>query len=53
LLSRRSGTGEFLLDPQALDSFGRAPADVTYAYIVWALTSAGVTGLEVEIEALY
>lgn len=31
----------FSLNPRSLDSFGGAPADVTLAYIIWALTSAG------------
>ncbi len=41
LLSRRDGKGGFLRNPRALDSFGRAPDDVTNAYIVWALTESG------------
>lgn len=52
LLSRRDGKGGFLRDPKALDSFGRAPQDVTDAYILWALTEAGEQGLEKEIAAL-
>jgi len=34
LLARRNGKGGFMRDPKALDSFGRAPEDVTNAYIV-------------------
>jgi hypothetical protein len=41
LLARRDGKGGFARNPQALDSFGRAPDDVTNAYIVWALTEGG------------
>ena len=41
LMSRRDGKGGFLRNPRALDSFGRAPDDVTNAYIVWALTESG------------
>jgi hypothetical protein len=41
LLARRDGKGGFARNPQALDTFGRAPADVTNAYIVWALTESG------------
>ncbi len=41
LLSRRDGKGGFSRNPQALDTFGRAPDDVTNAYIVWAVTEAG------------
>jgi hypothetical protein len=38
LLSRRDGQGGFQKSARALDTFGRAPEDVTNAYIVWALT---------------
>jgi hypothetical protein len=41
LLSRRDGQGGFQRNPRALDTFGRAPDDVTNAYIVWALTESG------------
>jgi uncharacterized protein YfaS (alpha-2-macroglobulin family) len=41
LLSRRDGKGGFSMNPKALDSFGRAPADTTNAYIVWALLESG------------
>ncbi|HET6204203.1 MAG TPA: MG2 domain-containing protein [Planctomycetota bacterium] len=40
LLARRDGKGGFLRNDRALDSFGRAPADLTDAYIVWAVTEA-------------
>ncbi|MBY0528127.1 MAG: hypothetical protein K2R98_32320 [Gemmataceae bacterium] len=40
LLSRRDTRGGFLRNAKALDSFGRAPEDVTNAYIVWALTES-------------
>ena len=49
LKSRRDGNGGYLRDSKALDSFGRASAEVTDAYITWALVSAGETGLEKEI----
>jgi hypothetical protein len=52
ILARRDGKGGFLRNPKALDSFGSAPPDVTDAYITWALTYAGVTGLEAEVESL-
>jgi hypothetical protein len=52
LMSRRDGEGEFKVNPKALDSFGRAPSNVTAAYIVWTLTSAGETNLDTEIDAL-
>jgi hypothetical protein len=41
LMSRRDGAGGFTRNPRALDNFGRAPANVTNAYIVWALTESG------------
>jgi hypothetical protein len=52
LLSRRDGRGGFSLNPKALDSFGRAPADTTNAYIVWALTESGHKGLDREIASV-
>jgi hypothetical protein len=41
LLGRRDGKGGFTRNPLALDTFGRAPAEVTNAYIIWALTEGG------------
>jgi hypothetical protein len=41
LMGQRDGQGGFKRNPRALDSFGRAPQDVTDAYIVWALTESG------------
>ena len=41
LLSRRDGQGGFTRNPRALDTFGRAPQDVTTAYIIWAITESG------------
>ncbi|PYS44655.1 MAG: A-macroglobulin complement component, partial [Acidobacteria bacterium] len=49
LLSRRDGKGGFSMNPKALDSFGRAPADTTNAYIVWALIETGERGFDKEI----
>ena len=43
LLSRRDGKGGFARNEKALDSFGRASADITNAYIVYALSEAGYT----------
>jgi hypothetical protein len=51
LMGRRDGKGGFQRDPQALDSFGRASAEVTDAYIVWSLAEAGFAGgLDKELE---
>jgi hypothetical protein len=41
LLDQRDGNGGFKRNPRALDTFGRAPAHITNAYIVWALTESG------------
>jgi hypothetical protein len=44
LLSRRDGQGGFLRNPRSLDHIGRAPQDITNAYIVWALTESSKVG---------
>jgi hypothetical protein len=41
LLQQSDGQGGFKRNPRALDSFGRAPENITNAYIVWALTESG------------
>ena len=38
LMEQRDGKGGFKRNPRALDTFGRAPQNITDAYIVWALT---------------
>jgi len=51
LKSRRDGKGLFLKNEKALDSFGRAPDNLTAAYIVWTLTQSGeATSEELETE---
>ena len=40
LMARKDGQGGFQRNPRGLDSFGRAPEEVTNAYIVWALTES-------------
>jgi hypothetical protein len=53
LLGQRDGKGGFLRNSKAIDSFGRAPADITDAYIVWALTqSSPEADLTTELNAL-
>src|SRR5438876_3601087 len=52
LMSRRDGKGGFKRNQRALDSFGRAPDDITNAYIVWALTDAGNDDVETELKVL-
>jgi hypothetical protein len=49
LLAQKDGQGGFTRNPRAIDSFGRAPANITSAYIVWALTESG-KGDDVEKE---
>ena len=41
LMSQRDGKGGFNRNPRALDSFGRAPEEITNAYIVWSITESG------------
>ncbi|MCI0464749.1 MAG: hypothetical protein L0Z62_48110 [Gemmataceae bacterium] len=54
LLGQRDGRGGFKRNPRALDSFGRAPDQITNAYIVWALTEAKVPdNLDTELNALH
>jgi alpha-2-macroglobulin-like protein len=53
LLGRRDGKGGFLKSQQALDDFGRADAEITNAYIVYALAEAGVKDIDREIENSY
>lgn len=51
LKSRRDGKGGFQRNDRALDSFGRASPEVTNAYIVFALSEAGLTqGLDAELK---
>jgi hypothetical protein len=57
LLQQRDGNGGFKRNARALDSFGRAPQEVTNAYIVWALTeseldAANKEDLTKELDAL-
>lgn len=41
IMGQRDGNGGFKRNARALDSFGRAPDDITNAYIVWSLTESG------------
>lgn len=49
LKSRRDGKGGYQRDPKALDSFGAASAEVTNAYITYALSQAGEKDLAAEL----
>src|SRR5438309_5165172 len=40
-MSRKDGKGGFQRNPAAIDTFGRAPDNITNAYIIWALTESG------------
>src|SRR5262249_6739419 len=52
LMGRRDGKGGFLRSSEALDSFGRAGAATTDAYIVWSLSEAKrAKGLDPELAA--
>jgi hypothetical protein len=55
LNSRRDDEhASFLLSSKHLDSFGGAPADVTHAYILWSLSSAGYAhGLDSYVQKMY
>jgi len=50
LMDRRDGKGGFMRNKRALDSFGRAPPEITNAYIVWALTEARQEEIDPEVE---
>jgi hypothetical protein len=53
LLASRDGKGGFQRNPAAIDTFGRAPQDITNAYIVWALTESGKEdNVSTELDAL-
>ncbi len=53
LLKQRDKKGGFLRNQRAIDQFGRAPAQITDAYIVWALCEAGVKeDIRLEIETV-
>ena len=49
LKKRRDGKGGFKRNKRALDSFGRASAEVTNGYIAYALSEAGQGGLAQEL----
>jgi hypothetical protein len=54
LLAQRDGKGGFKRNPRALDTFGRAPDNITNAYVVWAITEGGTDDkLETELNALF
>ncbi len=53
LMKRRDGSGNFKQNSKALDSFGRASQKVTNAYIVYALTEAGVMDIQKEFNRAY
>ncbi len=54
IMSRKDGKGGFKKNPRALDQFGRASAEVTNGYIVYALSEAGYKDdVKKEFEAAY
>ncbi|MEZ4312918.1 MAG: alpha-2-macroglobulin family protein [Polyangiaceae bacterium] len=50
LKSRRDGKGGYKRNDRSLDSFGRASAEVTNAYITWALAEAGEKDMDTELD---
>lgn len=50
VLSQRDGKGKFKRSPSALDQFGRASDEVTCAYIVYALSEAGINEVDQEYD---
>jgi hypothetical protein len=53
LMASKDGQGGFRRNPAAIDTFGRAPENITNAYIVWALTESGKEDdVEKELTAL-
>ena len=52
LLSRGKDDGSFELSSQSIDSFGRAPKNITCAYITWALSCMGYKNLTPQINYL-
>jgi TonB-dependent SusC/RagA subfamily outer membrane receptor len=53
ILSQRDGRGGFKRSTEALDQFGRASNEVTRAYIVYALSEAGINHVEQEYAEAY
>jgi hypothetical protein len=52
LLSRMKADGTFERNARALDTFGRAPAEITDAYIVWAITETGAEDVSAALKRL-
>ena len=50
LLDRRDGSGGFTRNPRALHQFGLADEVTTSVYITYALSEAGITGIEREVD---
>ncbi|MBK8251257.1 MAG: hypothetical protein IPK82_01130 [Polyangiaceae bacterium] len=50
LKSRRDGNGGFKRNDKSLDSFGRAAAETTNAYITWALAESGEKDIVAELD---
>jgi len=49
LLERRDGKGGFQRNPESLDAFGSAGAEITDAYVTWALSESGQEDIEAEV----
>lgn len=53
LLSRRTESGSFQQSSKQIDTFGYAPANISDAYIVWALSEGGEVDLNSSLEYLF
>ena len=53
LLKKRDGKGQFNYDAPGRYGYGFANKDVTNSYVVWALSEAGVNGLDKELKYSY
>ena len=49
LLERRDGKGGFGRNPEALDGFGSAGAEISDAYITWALSESSPADIDAEV----
>ena len=52
LMQRRTYSGSFSLSSKSVDSFGRAPHDITDAYLFYTLTEIGFKDLVNEVKHL-
>ena len=53
ILSRAQPDGGFEQSTEHVDTFGKAPVDVNNVYILWALTSSGITNSTIYSQISY